>query len=88
MQIPGVPTREAPATDQSGVLTWDRYQGEGREGARCGSLATIGLPLEVLVPDTVQLLEAPPGVTYLEKISRSSSRRSSAVPAEVPGGVV
>jgi hypothetical protein len=84
----GLPTKDAPATAHSGVRTWARYQGAGIEGARCGSLARIGLPLAVRAPAIAQAFDAPDPPTTSRRSARSAPRRSSAGPTEEPTGAV
>src|SRR5204863_222533 len=55
MPNPGVPTSMAPAASHSGVRAWARYHGGGAVGARCGSLARMGLPDRVRLPAITQL---------------------------------
>ena len=56
----GVPAMVAPATDQSGVATWARYQIGGAVAGRCGSFANSGLPEAVRFPAMAQLFDPPP----------------------------
>src|ERR687891_59416 len=84
----GAPTNEAPATSQAGHRRWARYQGAGRRGARCGSLASSGTPLAVRDPAMAQLLEAPADGADAEKAARSSASRERAGPAAAATGMV
>ena len=55
---PGEPGSVAPTTFSRPPSRWARYQVDGSRAPRCGSLASIGLPVEVRAPDTTQLLLA------------------------------
>ncbi len=65
---PGIPEKPKPATSNGQSLpttrqcrpTW--YHSEGIWGARCGSLASIGLPVVVWEPATTQEFEPMPAV--------------------------
>jgi hypothetical protein len=62
----GVPGKVAPITSSAfwplaaGAFSRAKYQIAGAPSARCGSLASSGLPLCVCVPDTTQSLEPTP----------------------------
>src|ERR1700738_5304729 len=66
MMTPGMPGKESPATSywHCGPVvtqcspTW--YQTDGSEGARCGSLASRGLPVAVREPEITQEFEPTP----------------------------
>src|SRR5262245_9745710 len=66
MMTPGTPERVNPVTSKGQALpgfmqcspAW--YQTDGMDGDRCGSLASIGLPVEVRTPDTTQELDPMP----------------------------
>src|SRR5262245_36799508 len=52
----GAPASDAPIACTPGALSRVKYQIEGRLNVRCGSLQSIGEPVDVLVPLTAQLL--------------------------------
>src|SRR5262245_28311766 len=66
MMTPGTPEKVNPVTSNGQALpgsmqcspAW--YQTDGMDGDRCGSLASSGLPVEVLTPDTTQELDPMP----------------------------
>src|SRR6059036_3855173 len=53
----GAPGSVAPMVSKSPPETCARYQVDGSRALRCGSFASIGLPLAVSVPSTTQLFE-------------------------------
>src|SRR5712692_2212359 len=53
----GAPGSVAPIVSKSPPETCARYQVDGSRALKCGSLASIGLPLAVSVPSTTQLFE-------------------------------
>ena len=53
----GVPGSVAPMTSKSPADRCARYQSDGICAPRCGSLASSGLPLAVIVPSTTQLFD-------------------------------
>ncbi len=77
----GVPTNAAPATAHSGVRTCARYQCGGSVDARCGSLASRGLPVAVREALNAQLLEPPPNPAAALNVARSRSSACTAAPA-------
>ena len=80
----GVPASAAPATSHRGVRTCARCHGGGHVGARCGSLASSGLPDAVREPATAQLFDPPPGgrkaCIALRSAASLSSKNSSPTP--------
>src|SRR4051812_50210910 len=70
---------------KSPPVTCARYHVDGSRAPRCGSLASIGLPLAVSVPSTTQLFEpiasarAPPRRKSLTAASPPASARVNAV---------
>ncbi len=97
---PGMPEKVKPATSNGQAsLTFLQcrpiwYQIEGNCGARCGSLASSGLPVVVYSPETTQELEPMPlplgpnsaGISSMVAESAESCVRASrkAVSAEPP----
>ena len=56
MATPGSAGSPLPITFQPGAFRWTRYRSDGSAIARCGSLASSGLPDAERSPDTTQLL--------------------------------
>src|SRR5947209_6256860 len=84
MTTPGTPAKVKPATSngQAGDSVWQCrpiwYQMPGRLGARCGSLASNGLPVEVRLPDTTQELEPTPSAPPPSRFGTASSAACAA----------
>src|SRR5690606_2992471 len=59
--VPGklAPTRLIRPRSAVSIARWAKYQMEGADSRRCGSLARRGLPVVVRVPATTQLFDAP-----------------------------
>src|ERR1700693_1557544 len=53
----GTPGNEAPITFSPGVCNCTWYHTDGMENCRCGSLARIGFPLGVCLPETTHAFE-------------------------------
>src|SRR5438874_10905400 len=89
----GAPGSVAPMVSKSPPETCARYQVDGSRALRCGSFASIGLPLAVSVPSTTQLFEpsaslaAPPSRKSRTVGSPFDRLRASAVD-QVDGGSV
>src|SRR5437660_3106074 len=81
----GAPGSVAPVISKSPPVTCARYHVDGSRALRCGSLASIGLPLAVSVPSTTQLFDpiasarAPPRRKSLTVGSPVDSARAKAV---------
>src|SRR5947208_16895772 len=71
MAMAGVPGSVAPIASNSPPETCARYQVDGAFELKCGSLASIGLPVALRVPSTTQLLE--PSVSPRTPPSRKSA---------------
>src|SRR6185436_181379 len=91
----GAPGKVAPMISKPPPVTCARYHVDGSRAPRCGSLASIGLPLAVRVPSTTQLLEPivsarappkrkPPTATSPERARMNAARADGAALA---GGV-
>src|SRR2546423_3699139 len=82
MTTPGSPENVNPSTFHPHVQCrpiW--YQMPGMDGDRCGSLARIGLPVAVWVPDTTQLFDPISG-----RSSEANAATRTAVPLSTMGG--
>src|SRR4051812_46584396 len=74
----GAPGSVAPIISKSPPDTCARYHVDGNRALRCGSLASSGLPLAVMVPSTTQLFEPSPSVAA----PPSSTSRTNGSPAD------
>src|SRR5579872_401284 len=61
MMTQGTPGSATPITFSPGAFKCTEYQIDGMPQSRCGSLARIGLPVEVCLPETAHAFE--PGCT-------------------------
>src|SRR3954453_22602796 len=84
MTTPGTPANVKPATANGHACdgVWQCrpiwYQMPGMLGARCGSLASSGLPVEVSRPDTTQELEPTPSAPPPRRFGTASSAACAA----------
>src|SRR3954452_11473318 len=94
MMTPGTPEKVKPVTSkgQDADSVWQCrpiwYQTPGMPGARCGSLASSGLPVVVSDPETTQEFDPTPSAPPPRRSGTPSTARRVAVTLRCPPGDV